>query len=75
VRLEAGAAPALQQRQPVFLRQHQIENDDVVVGRLGLVSALFAVVGDIHGKTFFFQSLTEGSNQRLVIFNKQDTHG
>ena len=72
MRLHAGRPPALEQRQPVLLGQHQVEDDDVVVGGAGLVVGFLAVVGGVDGEAFFFQPLAQGPGEGLVVFDEQD---
>ncbi len=57
MRLEAVASPALQQRQTVHLRQHQVEDYGVVLGGSGLEIALLAVESGIDGEAFLLQTL------------------
>ena len=65
----------MQERKPVFLGQHEVEDDDIVIGGLGLVAPLFAVVGDVDGKPLFLKSLSQGTHKRFVIFNQEYAHG
>jgi hypothetical protein len=51
--------PFLEQRQPVLFGQHQVQDDQVVVGRAGFVVALVDVLGQIDGKTLLLQPAFE----------------
>jgi hypothetical protein len=72
--VDAALAPIFQERQPVLLGQHQIENDDVVIGAARFEIGFLAVLGQIDGKTLFFQAATQRPGQRLMIFDKQNPH-
>ncbi len=71
---DAGAAPFLQERQAVLLREHDIEDDEVVIGRPGLVIRFLAVQRGINGEPFFFEALFEGPHHGLVIFDEENAH-
>ena len=74
VRAQTVLAPTLQQRQTVFLGQHDVEDDDVVLGGARLEIAFLTVGGDIDGEAFFFQPLPKGADKRFVIFDQQYAH-
>jgi len=56
------------------MRKHQVEDDEVVLGRASLEISLFAIIGDVNRKTFLFEALAERTNKRFMIFNKKQTH-
>src|SRR5262245_54205280 len=59
----------------VPLREHQIQDDRVILDRLGLEPALLAVIGNVDSVPFFLQSLLEGAYQSSIVFDQEDAHG
>jgi hypothetical protein len=58
----------------VLHRQHDIEDDDVVLVDGGLVEGLFAVAGDIDGIGLFAEAFGDKSGDPGLVFNQQNPH-
>ena len=70
MRLEAVLAPPVEHGQPVFLGQHQVEDDGIVVGAAGLEVAFLAVVGHVDGKALLLECLPQGPHEGFVILDQ-----
>ncbi len=59
----------------VHPRQHDVENDQVVTGRLGQANGRLAVAGEIHRELILDQSLPDEGGEFRLIFHHQHAHG
>ena len=74
MRADTVFAPLLQQGQPISERNHQIEEDRIVLRGAGFVIRLVGITGHIHGESFLLQPLAHSPLQRLMILDQQDSH-
>ena len=71
---QAGVAPAAQQREPVDLRQAEIEHDRVVALGLAEEVGALAVAGAVHGVAGVRQGARQLLRQPGFVFDDQDLH-
>ena len=71
---DPGGAPALQERQPVHLREHDVEDDHVVGRGPALHVPLLAVGRDIDREPFLLQPLPDGPDDRGAVLDEQYAH-
>jgi len=60
--------------EPVFARQHDIEDDQVVVIEVGPLQRFLAVHHDINSVSVFAQPFGEHLGGARFIFNQKNTH-
>src|SRR5260370_19253215 len=72
--LHPGPPPTLEERKSIFFGEHEVKDDYVVIGSLGLVSSLLAVERSVDRETFFLQPSAKSTDERLVIFDEQYPH-
>ena len=58
----------------VFDRQHEVEDDQVVLVDRGLVERLFAVARHIHGVGLLAQALGDEGRHARFVFHQQNPH-
>ena len=63
-----------QQRQPVYLWEHPVQDDAVIVRRLRVVQTVPAVKAAVHGVPLLRQAFGQDAIQRRIVFNHQNTH-
>ena len=72
---DAGGAHRLDEAEPVELRQHAVDDDDVVALRSGRHhQPVAAVVGDVRLVAAFGDPAGEERRAVLVVFDDQDLH-
>ena len=68
-----GAQPA-QHLVPVDVRQHQIENDDVVIVKLADLEPVLAEIGGVADEPLLLQHQLDAGGGCGIILNQQNTH-
>ena len=68
-----GAQPA-QDLVAVHVRQHAVENDDVVVVELGDLEPILAQIGCIHDEAFGPQHRCDAGRSQGIILDKKYPH-
>ena len=58
----------------VYLRQHDVEHDRVVLVLRCQPQPMLAVEGVVDGETFGFQAASQRRGQSLVVLDHQDPH-
>ena len=59
----------------VLLREHDVEQDDVVLVDVGQHRGLVPVGGDVHHVALFLQPLLDESGDLPVVFHDENLHG
>ena len=59
----------------VLLRQHDVEQDDVVLVDVGQHGGLVPVRGDVHHVPLFLQPLLDESGDLPVVLHDENLHG
>ena len=62
-------------RETVLQRQHDIEDDRVVLGDGRLVHRAFAVAHDVHGVRLLAKALRQHLRRARFVFDKENPHG
>ncbi len=70
-----GAPQVLGHGKAVGLRQHDIQNDDIVDARRAVVDAGLAVVDRVHGVAVVLQDAGQRLGEAHVVFHHQYVHG
>src|SRR5688572_10201438 len=73
-RIDARGAQAPQHLVAVDVRQHQIEDDDVVIVKLTNLETVFAQVGRIDDVSFGLKDQFDALGGVGIVFNQQHTH-
>ena len=74
-RIDARGAQAAQHLVAVDVRQHQIEDDDVVIVKLTDLETVLAEVGRIDDVSFGLQDQFDALGGVGIVFNQQHSHG
>jgi len=73
--LDLGGAQALQHLIAVHVRQHEVEDDDVVIVKLADLEPVFAEARRIADKTVGLEHQFDALGHRRVILNHKNAHG
>ncbi len=72
----ASLAPEfLRHLKPGLLREHDVEQDHVVLVDVGQHRGFRAVGGDVHDVTFLLESLLDEAGNLPVVFHQENFHG
>ena len=75
VSIFARLAKLFQQGEAVQPRQHQVQDDQVVIAGLRPTKSFPAIAHDIHGITGPAEPIAEGTLQARRVFDQQNSHG
>ena len=67
-------ANLLQHREPVHVRQTEIENDQIVLGGVDHIDRMAAVARDVHGITAAFKAPRQKIGDPFFVLHDEDTH-
>ena len=70
----AAAAQLGKHRPPVFAREHDVEDNQIVIAGSGKLEASRAVFGDVHDKTALGEAFPDISGRLVLILYYQDSH-
>ncbi len=73
-RAHPGGAQPAQHLIAVDVRQHQIENDDVVIVKLADLQPILAEIGGIADEAFLLQHQLDALGGGGIVLNQQNTH-
>src|SRR5437660_3944830 len=60
--------------QPIFLRQQNIQDNQIIGGHLSEILSLLPIVGAIDAIAFMGKARCQGTIETMVIFYHQNTH-
>ncbi len=70
----SGRAQPAQHFIPINIRQHQVQNNDIVVVQLADFEPVFAQIGRVADKAFFLEQHLDAGRCGGIIFNQENTH-
>ena len=68
------AAQGFDDVEAVHLRQHDVEDDEVVLSASGIIEAAAPVVDAVHLVVLIFQKLCDRVGKRALVFNNENMH-